>query len=165
MNTIQRSAIFTILVFSLTNLDAQQPCRVVGYYPTWGSSNLPVSSIKFNELTHINYAFGEPNADGSLTGIVDTALIGNAHRAGCRVLLSLGGSNSEGYFSPMAADTTSRTTFVNNLLAYILVYHYDGADFDWESDNPITSADSADELAMMKQTHNCSRCSIFRRGI
>jgi len=153
--SLRASAILAVVICSFAIVSAQQAYRVVGYYPTWKSTSLPVASIKFSELTHINYAFGEPAADGSLIGISrDTALIEAAHRAGCKVLLSIGGASSNSVFSPMAANSTTRQAFVNNLLAYIVAHRYDGADFDWESDNPITAADSANELALMKQTHD-----------
>jgi chitinase len=103
-------------------------------------------------LTHINYAFASPNTDGSISGTADTNLIGAAHRAGCKVLISLGGANSGSVFTTVTSDTNKRKMFVNNLVIYIQSNHYDGADFDWES--PSSAADSTNELALMKQVHD-----------
>ena len=39
------------------------PFRVVAYYPSWRPLS-QVSSVPYEDLTHIIYAFAIPNADG-----------------------------------------------------------------------------------------------------
>jgi chitinase len=132
---------------------AQQQYRVVGYYTMWGNTKLPVSAVRFDKLTHINHAFASPTASGGITSsppTVDTALISATHRAGKKILISLGGANSNSVFSSMAANTSTRTSFISNLVSYIIKNRYDGADFDWEQ--PSNPADSTNELALMKGT-------------
>jgi chitinase len=148
--------IYTLcILLSVMNypLLAQQQYLVVGYYTMWGKSTLPVSSVKFNELTHINHAFAWPTASGSITSdpvTVDTALIGATHRAGRKILISIGGASMSTYFPTVATDTTLRRTFINNLVNYIVNNHYDGADFDWEG--PSNFSQKTGDLALMKQT-------------
>jgi GH18 family chitinase len=153
MKTLKNIYFLVVLIVSASLCSfAQNPYYVVGYYTSWSKSVLPVSSIKFAMLTHINYAFASPNTDGSISGTADTNLIGVAHRAGCKVLISLGGANSGSVFTTMTSDTNKRKAFVNNLVTYIQNNHYDGADFDWES--PSSTIDSTNELTLMKQVHN-----------
>jgi GH18 family chitinase len=132
---------------------AQQQYRVVGYYTMWGSAKLPVSAVKFDKLTHVNHAFASPTTSGGITSspsTIDTALIGATHRAGKKILISLGGANSGSVFSSVAGTVVVRTAFINNLVTYVVTNHYDGADFDWEQ--PSSSADSINELVLMKGT-------------
>jgi chitinase len=130
---------------------AQSQYRVIGYYTSWGQSTLPVSSVKFNSLTHINYAFAEPNPNGSISGTADAALINAAHLAGCKILISLGGANSGSAFTAVTADSIKRKTFINNLAAYLTKNNYDGADIDWEGVG--SSADSINIHVFIKQIH------------
>jgi chitinase len=132
---------------------AQQQYRVVGYYTMWGNAKLPVSAVRFDKLTHINHAFAGPTAGGGITSsppTIDTALIGATHRAGRKILISLGGANSGSIFSSVVANINTRTAFINNLVNYVVNNHYDGADFDWEQ--PGSPADSINEIALVKET-------------
>jgi chitinase len=141
-----------LMTFVCSNLHSQQG-RIVGYYTMWGNAKLPVSAVKFDKVTHINHAFAWPTASGGITSsppTIDTALIGATHRAGRKILISLGGANSSSVFASVAATIDTRTSFVNNLVTYVVMNHYDGADFDWEQ--PSSSADSINELALMKGT-------------
>lgn len=143
---------FITMVTPLAN--AQQPYRVVGYYPMWSSATLPASAIKFQFLTHINHAFTWPNADGSIASddaSVDTSLISSVHRAGRKILLSFGGAGTTQTtnFSIVAADSALRKTFINNVVLRLAMYHYDGADLDWEG--PSSGADKANEVTLVKE--------------
>ena len=132
---------------------AQQQYHVVGYYTMWGNTKLPVSAVKFDKLTHINHAFAWPTLSGGITSsppTIDTALIGATHRAGRRILISLGGANSSSMFSSVAANINTRAAFIQNLVTYVVNNHYDGADFDWEQ--PSSPTDSINEIALMKET-------------
>ncbi|GAB3434976.1 hypothetical protein [Actinophytocola sediminis] len=40
--------------------------RSVGYLPSWSGS---VNAVQYGKLTHINYAFALPNANGTLQAI------------------------------------------------------------------------------------------------
>ena len=133
-------------------LCAQTEPRVVGYYTMWGKSTLPVSAVQFDKITHINHAFAWPTASGGITSdpiIVDTALIGAAHRAGRKILISLGGASSSTNFSTVVGDTARRHAFVRNLVNYVVNNHYDGADLDWEG--PANAADSINDVALMRE--------------
>jgi len=86
--------LFSSIILSTS---AQAQYHVVGYYPMWERTNMPASSVKYNSLTHIIHAFAWPNADGSISSdddVVDTALINTTHRAGRKILLSIGGAGT-----------------------------------------------------------------------
>lgn len=126
--------------------------RVVGYYPAWMKTTLPADKVRLDILTHLNHAFAWPLADGSITGYSNLdhpELIQATHDAGRKILISLGGFGQSQYFSPMAADAVARANFVKNLVAYVELHEYDGADFDWEF--PQTSADRANLTTLVKE--------------
>ncbi|MBI3766149.1 MAG: hypothetical protein HY277_06565 [Ignavibacteriales bacterium] len=126
--------------------------RVIGYYPSWMRSTLPPGTIKFEYLTLINHAFAWPLADGTITGGSDLLfpdLNVAVHQAAKRILISLGGAGESGGFSAMAADSTTRTRFVGNLVTFLVSNGYDGVDIDWEF--PQTNADKGNLVTLVKQ--------------
>lgn len=129
-----------------------QTTKVIGYYPMWNRDTYPPSKIQFHSLNIIAHAFAWPLANGSLGAEVsapDTELTGVAHRAGCKIVISLGGATESGAFSSVAADTTLRRKFISNVVAYIQSGNYDGADLDWES--PSSTADKANEVVLTRE--------------
>jgi chitinase len=153
MKNSQRRFVFLLLLTAVSPMLQAQGYRVVGYYTMWANAKLPVSAVKFDRLTHINHAFAWPTSSGGITSsppAIDTALIGATHRAGRKILISLGGATSSSTFSSLAANISTRTTFIQNLVSYVVGNHYDGADFDWEQ--PASPADSINEIALMRET-------------
>ena len=68
--------------------------KSVGYMPSWAGS---VTSIQYSKLTHINYSFALPNANGTLQPIENTAklqqLVTLGHQNNVKVSLAIGGWN------------------------------------------------------------------------
>lgn len=138
--------------------------RVVGYFPTWSGS---VSGIQFSKLTHVLYAFALPTSSGGLTGIaMDNdarldSLVAQAHTAGVKVLISVGGwsSTNDATFAQMSGNAATRNTFVSNVATFVSNYGLDGVDIDWEY--PDNSTESASFTALMSQLdtamHNHSK--------
>lgn len=122
--------------------------RVIGYTT---EASIP-ELIPYEQLTHINYAFLIPNADGTV--ILPTNLwkiekiTGQAHEQHVKVLISVGGWGWDAEFETLAADRESRTRFVDNLVRFVDDYNLDGIDMDWEYPDPGPSA--ANFLAMMR---------------
>ncbi len=118
--------------------------KSVGYLPSWAGS---VNAVQYSKLTHINYAFVLPRADGTLGAVENPAklrsLVSLAHASGVKVLVSIGGWNGgdDSAFETLAASSNGRTTFVDSLLAVVSRYNLDGVDIDWEYPNPGTSGD------------------------
>lgn len=126
--------------------------KSVGYQPSWSSN---IGSIPYNKLTHINYAFVLPNANGTLQGTPEPGrlqqLVSGAHASGVKVSIAVGGWNNgnDDNFEILAANANSRTTFVNALINLVNQYNLDGVDMDWEYPDPGAEGDNF--TALMRQ--------------
>ncbi|HEY4334447.1 MAG TPA: glycoside hydrolase family 18 protein [Puia sp.] len=134
--------------------------KVIGYLPSWAGS---VGSIQFSKLTHINYAFALPNANGTYQAIDNTSkltsMISSAHGAGVKALLSVGGGGGGGGFSGIVASQTNINNFVNNTISLCNQYGLDGIDIDWEYPSPGTQANNFLTMmtALSTALHNSGR--------
>jgi GH18 family chitinase len=119
--------------------------KSVGYMPSWAGN---VSTVEYDKLTHINYAFVMPTADAKLPEVPNPSklrsLVDSGHAHNVKVLISIGGWNNgdDSPFESLAAGPDTRDAFVANTLDLIERYSLDGADIDWEYPNPGPSADS-----------------------
>src|SRR5512147_1680034 len=75
--------------------------------------------IPYDKLTHINYSFLTPKADGSFNPINNgwklKQIVEAARAHGVRVNISVGGWGWDAQFEELAADRASRSAFVRNL--------------------------------------------------
>jgi chitinase len=123
--------------------------KQIGYMPSWQGS---VSSVQWQYLTHVNYAFALPNSNGSLQPIENTAklssLVSTAHSHNVKVLLSIGGWNdgNDSAFESLAGNSTARTNFVNASVNVMNQYGLDGIDIDWEYPDSGASATNYQNL-------------------
>ncbi len=143
---------FAIAFLILGSGTVTSQVRVIGYYPMWSRSTLPASAVKFNYLTHIMHAFAWPDTNGNLFSydvVTDTSIINTTHRAGRKILISLGGAAESSAFPRMVADTAKRHAFVRNVVSYLKANGYDGADLDWEG--PQNGIDRANEVLMIQE--------------
>ena len=91
--------------------------------------------IQFGLYTHLCHAFVVANEDGSIRenrSCPSRELVGDAHRAGVRVLLSLGGWGWDKQFAAIASQSDSEDRYVKSVMALVDEYDYDGLDLDWE---------------------------------
>lgn len=145
----------TVAAAPLTTAALPNGFRSVGYLPSWSGS---VNSVQYSKLTHINYAFVLPNSNGTLQGVPDggklSSLVSLSHAGGVKVSLSIGGWNdgNDSAFEALAANSGSRTTFVNSVMSVINQYGLDGVDIDWEYPDPGTSGNNY--TALMQQLSN-----------
>jgi GH18 family chitinase len=132
---------FIIFAYSFSSAVACSK-RLLAYYPYW-NSNYRADKIQYTKLTHICHAFAAPQADGSLyadpgpPALLEPALITNAHAAGVKVLISIGGASTAGQppdstFRTIAGSAALRTAFANSIEAFCRTNGYDGVDMDWE---------------------------------
>ncbi|MFC4017350.1 glycosyl hydrolase family 18 protein [Micromonospora sp. GCM10011542] len=123
--------------------------KSVGYLPSWAGS---VDTVQYGKLTHINYAFVLPNNDGSLRPVDNpsklSSLVSRGHANNVKVSIAVGGWNdgNDSAFEALAANSGSRTAFVNNLVNLVNQYNLDGVDMDWEYPDPGTSASNYSQL-------------------
>jgi chitinase len=116
------------------------PFRIIAY----ATDGIIETLIPYDQLTHINYSFLTPNADGTFNPIVNSwklkKIVETGHARDVQVLISVGGWGWDAQFEEMAADPESRGAFVRNLKAFVDEYQLDGADIDWEYPDPGESA-------------------------
>ena len=129
---------------------ASTPPFIVLAYATEG---IDADMIPYKQLTHINYAFLIPNADGSFEPINNSSkleqVVRTAHGHNVRVNISVGGWGWDVQFEELAARAESRTAFVKNLKDFMDKYQLDGADIDWEYPDPGQS--SQNFLALIQE--------------
>ncbi|KAH7699888.1 CBN-CHT-1 protein [Aphelenchoides avenae] len=70
-----------------------------------------------------------------------------------------GGSFPAARFSQMAANTTSRSTFVKSAIAFTKQYGYDGVDVDWEI--PQGDADKANHATLIRELKQVGGASFL----
>jgi len=111
--------------------------KVVGYIPTW-SAMYPanINTISLSKLTHLNIAFANPNATGTLipsngTNANVATAVSIAHAHNLKVLMSIGGGGAAGtnYHNLI---TNNQTSFVNSIVNYAISNNLDGIDVDIE---------------------------------
>ncbi|KAJ1718773.1 hypothetical protein LPJ53_006322, partial [Coemansia erecta] len=105
--------------------------NVVGYYPNW----VDMPSLNLNKYTHVNFAFAVPQSDGSFVyDNQDTMpdLVTQIHAANAKAIISIGGWTGSSLFSTILKDTTTRSSFLTNIVSYVKLYNLDGVDIDWE---------------------------------
>jgi GH18 family chitinase len=114
--------------------------RVIAYV----TAAVVSAAIPFDELTHINYAFLIPNADGTFQNLTNpwkiAEIVVAAHEHNVKVLISVGGWGWDAQFEAMASSAATRSAFVKNLVAVVADNGLDGADIDWEYPDPGPSA-------------------------
>jgi chitinase len=124
--------------------------RIVGYV---GDTDGTVDQIQFDKLTHINYAFLTPTADGSITDLTNPSkldeIVACAHAAGVKVLISVGGWGWDSQFENFVPDPVVRATFVRRLNEFVAAHSLDGVDMDWEYPDPGASAGNF--LSLMRE--------------
>jgi chitinase len=138
------------------------PTDALGYYPFWAQWNTPsytAATIPYQKLTHIAHAFlllDKKNVGGIVVsdGLIEPLLISNAHAAGVKVLISIGGGDpaQAHMFRKIAADAALRATFVQNVYDFVVANGYDGVDIDWEI--PVNPKDTNNCIMLMQDLRN-----------
>lgn len=112
---------------------------IIGYYQSWLYKSFPVSKVDFSRYTHINYAFAimtEGNTpvwtDPESIETELPKLVSAAHKAGAKVLTSIGGWTGSQTFSTMAKSSSSRKEFIQWCIKHMKEFKLDGIDIDWE---------------------------------
>jgi GH18 family chitinase len=153
------SSMLGIFLLYNTMLNAQHCREIVGYYPAWKwyarQQMVSPQTIKYDRYSVINYAFFKPLPDGSLEGTDDwadenlllgkinwettpkshypnTSIVDLAHKAGVKVLISIGGWSESELFPKIAADAQKRLKFASECARLTAFYKLDGIDIDWE---------------------------------
>jgi chitinase len=131
-----------LILFILVSIDASSQStafRIIGYVPNWIDVNTFANSFNYKEVTHLNFAFQNPDANGNLvednTGL--TTLVANAHNKNVKVLISIGGAGAadgtvKNNYQNLISTSDKRAGFIHKILLYIKQFELDGVDVDEE---------------------------------
>lgn len=131
MITTKKLLLLSLFLFSVVfNSFGQTPSRIVGYYAYYENAN----RIQWDKITDLNYAFGRPENNGSITlqgtalqGIVTTAAANNVD-----VYIALGGANQSYGFNEIVKTQAGMDAFATSINNMINQYGLAGVDLDWE---------------------------------
>lgn len=155
----------TITTFPVTTVQAVEKQssaekRNVMYYGDWsiwgGQGNFYPKDIPAEQLTHLNFAFLDFDANGNLQFTDKDAAVGapvgetgvqwgganagiisafqelRAKNPNLKIGISVGGWSKSGDFSEVAANPTARKKFVENMVKFVDYTNMDFVDLDWE---------------------------------
>lgn len=147
--------------------------RVIAYYRQWAQYDRDYvpGDIPFDKVTHVQYAFARPEADGSINLVGDSygqqmfyaekdwqgpdrgkTFAGYAaERDDTKFVLSIGGWGDSENFSDAALTQEKRERFASNCVDLVEKANLDGIDIDWEfpggggctADDPVCDVDNA----------------------
>ncbi|EEH99347.1 glycosyl hydrolase family 18 protein [Clostridium tertium] len=149
-----------------------QKYRNVMYYGDWsiwgGQGNFYPKDIPADQLTHLNFAFVDFDAQGVLKftdkdaatghplgnagvtygdvngGILNAFQVLKSENPNLKIGVSLGGWSKSGDFSVIAANPSIRANFVKNVMAFIKYTNMDFVDIDWEYPASLRDPDKVD---------------------
>jgi len=112
---------------------------IVAYHPDYRDTP---SNDQLDRLTHLvlfsitptNHDVPLPSGWGSNWPSNINDIVNRAHDRGVKVIIALGGWGKTGSF-PDSVKPANRQTFVNNIMALVNQYNFDGVDIDWEYPN------------------------------
>ena len=132
--------LLTITLFPFLKLSAQtNQFRIIGYVPNWIDVNTFALNFDYTKVTHLNFAFQNPDANGDLyesnSGLA--TLVTKAHQNNVKVLVSLGGGSAAGdpvktNYQNQIKTSEKRAAFISKILVYLSKYKLDGLDVDEE---------------------------------
>jgi GH18 family chitinase len=96
-----------------------------------GGKSIDLSSLAWDDMTHIDEAFAHVHADGTIKSRKRDGLVSMAHGRNVRCILSLGGmgDSNENWRQAIGPN---QDAFIKNIMDYLIVNNYDGVDVDWE---------------------------------
>jgi GH18 family chitinase len=159
---------FKVLAFGLaavvSTASAQKVGWSTGYFAAWaqgggnsqytiGGAPFTPDKISWSAYTHMVHFSVTPNNDGSiniggmgLNASMITSLVTEAHAHNVKAIICVGGGGTGGQYAAAAANATVRAKFIQNMIAFMQQYKYDGLDIDWED-----NIQDAQYLALFKE--------------
>lgn len=147
--------------------------RNVMYYGDWSTAdsqgNYNPKDIPAEQLTHINFAFLDLDAEGNLiftdtyaavadsvgenivdgganAGMLNALQVLRQRNKNVKIGVSIGGWTKSRDFSPMAKDPVARARFVENVTNFVKYTGLDFVDVDWEYPGDVRQPDLVDSL-------------------
>lgn len=136
-----------------------------GYDWDWTGTDpaVALAAVDFTTMTHFIFAYyaagggslgGNPGdlLPGAGTGhaAVEAGFIAQAHAAGIKALMTIGGEGEGLGWDSSTADPATRATLIANIVVKATTLGYDGIDIDWE-ENLDTAAQQAQAVALLTE--------------
>jgi chitinase len=105
--------------------------------------------INFHLYTHLCHAFLVADEDGKVRSsktCPGRQLVADAHKAGVKVLLSLGGWGWDKQFTAIVSKGEAEDRYVKAVMTIVDEYDYDGIDLDWEYPDTTAKVAGFDRL-------------------
>jgi hypothetical protein len=119
--------------------------RIVGFcMGGWKDQYINASCIIFANLSLYSNGDLQDFTTNEIANL--TSLVASAHENGTKVLISMGGADAGVAFAAMAANSTYRANFIDNVVDIVEEYDLDGVDIDWEAPNSQTDATNHNTL-------------------
>lgn len=123
------------------------PFKVMGYLPSWKNAN--PSTVRWNALTHLCFAFLKVKTDGSLDDSEVSgqlkSIVDQGHKNGVAILISIGGGGTTN-FSGCLLNESARKILAANLIKFAATFETDGLDIDYEEFEGSATGASAQDL-------------------
>ncbi len=121
---------------------------ILGYLPSW--KDVDPAQLEMGLYTHICHAFAEVSKTGPLRFPSEDQtrkLISAAHAKQAKVLISIGGADSN---AALSANKTE--DLADQLVKRVHDFHYDGVDVDWEApENPDQSGRTSALVQLLRK--------------
>lgn len=147
----------------------KQDFKIIGYYSLELAMTADPKEVPFDELTHLNLYFLNPDTLGNFNHDYAALIpfIKTAHAKHVKVLVSIGGGGRHPYYAKLLKDD-NRAGLINNLLSIVLRYDLDGIDVDLEGDDIDENYDNfVIELGKSLRQHNklmTAAVAVFYKG-
>jgi len=135
--------------FAMANAAAD---KVIGFYPYWSQySQFYPKDIRYNTVTDIHYVGLAPSEDGSLAFADENdaenfkTLAQMSKENGVKLIVSVGGMETEGALKAIAGNDDALSSFVSNINSWLSENGGDGVELDWQN----VTADDAEDYAKM----------------
>lgn len=136
--------------FAMANAAAD---KVIGFYPYWSQySQFYPKDIRYNTVTDIHYVGLAPSEDGSVAFADENdaenfkTLAQMSKENGVKLIVSVGGMETEGALKAIAGSDDALSSFVSNLSSWLSENGGDGVELDWQN---ITADDAEDHAKMV----------------
>ena len=145
--------LLSVVCLPVSNTFSDGPFVVAGYLPDyrleqWSQETEPLTDIIFFGMS----APKDGRFNGSVIAQDQLVLLKRIkEKSNCRMLFTIGGWDKSEGFVQLAADTTLRSQFVQDVAAFCVKNGFDGVDFDWEHPEGAEQIQSLAEL--LAETH------------
>jgi chitinase len=130
--------------------------KIVAYMPSYRDP-AAIADSKYKMITHLLFAFlnVNPSGDGSVIALTTTEAnrfnTAKTKAQANNVKFGISVMGDESVFATIAASTTARTNFVNNVVNFAKTNGLDGIDIDWEYPRTVGGSPNTNFTALMAQ--------------